>query len=89
MSDYRDREGVWHGLEAERGKVYGDPLTNHRRIAALWSQYLGVPVLPSDVAECMALVKDSRLMQTPDHGDSLDDRAVYRDFRDRFRAAGE
>ena len=75
-------------LEAERGKVYGDPLTNHENIAALWSTWLGYDVLPSDVAMCMALVKEARLMRTPDHQDSIDDRGVYLDFHERFKAAG-
>lgn len=89
MSDYRDREGVWHALEAERGEVYGDPLDNHRRIASLISAWLGHKVKPSDVAMMMVMVKQGRLIQTPDHGDSIDDAAVYLDFYRRFVEAGE
>jgi hypothetical protein len=44
----------------ERGKDYGDAAANHRRIAALWSAYLGTHVSAHDVAMCMVLVKVSR-----------------------------
>ena len=76
-------------IEAERGAVYGDPLVNHRRIAELWSVWFGHEVKPSDVARCMAMVKQARLVQTPDHADSMDDEAVYLDFYRRFVEAGE
>lgn len=62
---------------AERGRVYGSPLKNHERIAALWSVMLEHPVTPTQVAMCMAGVKLARLMQTPDHADSAVDLAGY------------
>jgi hypothetical protein len=37
----------------ERGQQYGDAGHNHRRIAALWSAYLGTHVSAHDVAICM------------------------------------
>ena len=43
-----------------RGLNYGHPITNHKRIAELWSAYLGYPIQPNEVAICMALVKISR-----------------------------
>jgi hypothetical protein len=45
---------------AEREHDYGDAATNHERIAALWSAYLGHPVTAHDVAICMILTKCSR-----------------------------
>jgi hypothetical protein len=45
---------------AEREHDYGDAATNHTRIAALWTAYLGHPVTAHDVAMCMVLVKVSR-----------------------------
>jgi hypothetical protein len=100
MTDYNDwRKGTTldpdtlttpvEPLEVLRGKVYGDPLDTHRRIAALWSVWLQTPIRPSDVARCMAMVKQARLVQTRDHTDSLDDEAVYLEFYRRFVAAGE
>lgn len=64
-------------LVEERGRSYGHPRPNHERIAALWSVILGVPVTPEQVALCMIQVKVSRLMQSPDHADSIDDIAGY------------
>jgi len=64
-------------LVEERGRAYGHPRPNHERIAALWSVILGVPVTPEQAALCMIQVKVSRLMQTPDHADSIDDIAGY------------
>lgn len=94
MSDYVGngepfgKPTVGETLEAERGRIYGDPLVNHERIAALWSVWLERVILPSDVAMCMVMVKQARLIQSPDHEDSMDDKQVYSDFYRRFRAAG-
>jgi len=46
-----------------RGAAYGHPIQNHKRIAELWSAYLGYPIQPNEVAICMALVKISRQTQ--------------------------
>jgi hypothetical protein len=100
MTDYADwRKGTTldpdtlttqvEPLEVLRGKVYGNPLDNHRRISTLVGAWLGHPVKPSDIAMIMVMVKQSRLAQTPDHADSLDDLEVYLDFYRRFVAAGE
>ena len=48
----------------ERGAIYGHPWINHKRIADLWTAYLGFPIQPDQVAICMALVKVSRLSET-------------------------
>ena len=60
-----------------RGSVYGHPYTNHKRISELWSAYLDHPVTPSQVALCMALVKISRLTESPGHSDSIIDTLAY------------
>ena len=67
----------------DRKKTHGSPLENHQRIAAIWSVVLGIQVLPSQVALCMAGVKLARLVETPDLIDSVVDGAAY------FAIAGE
>lgn len=67
----------------ERDAIYGDPYTNHKRIAALFSVVLEHEVTPSQAALLMAMVKVARLIQTPDHADSFIDGAAY------FAIAGE
>ena len=54
-------------IRGNRGAIYGHPYINHRRIADLWSAYLGFPITPDQAAICMALVKVSRLAETPGH----------------------
>jgi hypothetical protein len=61
----------------QRGGVYGHPYYNHKRIAGLWSAYLDFPITPNQAALCMALVKVSRLAETPDHYDSIKDFIAY------------
>ena len=63
--------------QSDRQDTYGDPLTNHQRIADLWSVYLETEITPSQVALCLCLVKIARLIQTPDHIDSFIDLAAY------------
>lgn len=46
----------------DRQEDYGDKLTNHENIAALWSIFLRKKLTAHDVAMCMALVKVARLM---------------------------
>ena len=60
-----------------RGAVYGHPYYNHKRIADLWSAYLDWPIQPHEAAICMALVKVSRLTETPTHEDSVKDLVAY------------
>lgn len=67
----------------DRNKNYGKPLTNHQRIAGLWSIYLEQEITPAQAAICLALVKVARLIETPDHLDSFIDGAAY------FSIAGE
>ena len=55
---------------------YGDKLTNHKNIAALWSIFLRKKITAHDVAMCMALVKVARLMHAHKK-DSYLDLAAY------------
>jgi len=43
----------------QRGAKYGHPYPQHKRIAELWSAYLGYPITANQVAMCMAMVKIS------------------------------
>lgn len=61
----------------DRQEIYGDPRTNHCRIADLWTIYLEHEITPSQVAICMGLVKVARLIESPDHLDSFIDLAAY------------
>ena len=61
----------------DRGRVYGHPYYNHKRIAQLWSAYPDFPITPHQAALCMALVKVSRLTESPDHYDSIKDFVAY------------
>jgi hypothetical protein len=61
----------------DRNKNYGKPLTNHARIAGLWSIFLEQEITPAQAAMCLALVKVARLIETPDHLDSFVDLAAY------------
>lgn len=66
-----------------RRKAYGHPENNFGRIAALWNNYLDLKpngresITPQDVALMMILMKVARLMESPDHRDSLVDLAGY------------
>jgi hypothetical protein len=64
-------------LIADRGKDYGLAALNHLRIAKLWSAYLERNIEPHEVAICMALVKISRLQESPNHSDSYKDGCAY------------
>jgi hypothetical protein len=61
----------------DRQQTHGAARENHERIAALWSPILGVEVTPQQAALCMIQVKVSRLLNTPDHRDSVVDIAGY------------
>jgi len=60
----------------DRQQDYGDKLTNHENIAALWSIFLRKKLTAHDVAMCMALVKVARLMHAH-KTDSYIDMAAY------------
>jgi|TARA_R110000868_G_scaffold140537_5_gene356251 hypothetical protein len=63
-------------ISGDRNDDYGDKLTNHQNIAALWSVFLRKNITPHDVAMCMALVKVARLMHAHKK-DSYLDLAAY------------
>ena len=73
-------------IRGDRGAIYGHPYINHKRIAALWSAYLDFPVSPDQAAICMALVKVSRLAETPGHRgkDGYVDGVAYLAFAGQF-----
>jgi len=48
----------------DRGLDYGHPSDNMQRTARLWSAYLEMPITDYQVANCMALVKIARSMET-------------------------
>lgn len=60
-----------------RGIDYGHPIENHKRIAELWSAYLGYPIQPNEVAILMCLVKISRQAEDPRVIDNYTDALGY------------
>ena len=64
-------------VHGDRGGVYGHPLDDFNKTAKLWSVVLGSPVTAEQVALCMLQVKVSRLLNTPQHRDSVVDIAGY------------
>lgn len=67
-------------INGDRHKEYGPALTQHSRISALWSAYLGHEVTPVDVAMMMVLLKTSRIKvggAGGSAGDSFVDMAGY------------
>ena len=56
----------------ERGFEYGHPAVNIKRISELWSTYFGREIDPLDVCICMALVKISRVVETPKRDSFVD-----------------
>ena len=72
----------------DRQKDYGDKVTNHTNIAALWSIFLQSHVTAHDVAVCMALVKVARLMHQHKK-DSYIDMAAYAAIAGEIEARSE
>jgi hypothetical protein len=78
-------------VNGSRRSAYGTPERNFERIALLWGTYLtlrtngthddptnnGVWIEPRDVAAMMRLMKEARLIETPDHRDSYLDIVGY------------
>lgn len=67
----------------ERGQLYGDPLEDFKRTAALWTTHFqhllrdGERFMPHHVADAMELLKMSRRSHAPEHRDSWVDSAGY------------
>jgi len=81
MSD--NREAIFNEarvLIQDRGRVYGSPYSNHKRIAELWSGILETPITPHQVVLAMVAVKLARLVETPSHFDSQVDAIAYMGF---------
>ena len=74
-------------IVAKRGRDYGDPRPNHERIAAIWTVILGRKIEPHEVVLCMLGVKVARLVETPDHRDSMVDLCGYSDCLDIITGA--
>jgi len=60
-----------------RGQHYGKVLENHNRIAKIWSLIIGSEITEEQVALMMVGLKVARLIETPDHQDSILDIAGY------------
>ena len=62
--------GVIHALNrttrivAQRDRQHGDAIDQHRRLAKLWSVYLGVPIRDTDAAVMLMLLKVSRIAES-------------------------
>lgn len=73
-------------VTGSRRAAYGTPERNFERIALLWQTYLflkmdggkdDIEIEPRDVAAMMRLMKEARLIETPDHRDSFLDIVGY------------
>jgi hypothetical protein len=78
----------------DREKTYGNPAKNLENIANLWEMYLrgkGIidedcdGLFAQDVALMMILLKTARLINTPDHRDSLVDICGYAALIERIK----
>jgi hypothetical protein len=69
----------------DREQTYGDPGKNITCIAAMWSGYIGTNLSSEDVCNMMALLKLSRLRNTPQHDDSMIDLIGYTLLSRRIR----
>lgn len=67
-------------LTQDRGRIYGSPYTNHKRIADIWSGILDMPIAAHQVVLCMVGLKIARLVETPTHHDSVADSVAYLGF---------
>jgi|TARA_R100000963_G_C4623323_1_gene90227 hypothetical protein len=47
-------------VSGQRAQQHGDYVKQHKRVAELWSTYLGAQVTAADVAFCMVLLKVAR-----------------------------
>ncbi|AKJ72219.1 hypothetical protein TPA4_54 [Tsukamurella phage TPA4] len=64
-------------INGDRRAEYGPAKESFERIAQLWTTTLGYEITAAQVALCLAQLKISRLIQTPDHADSWVDLAGY------------
>jgi len=72
-------------IYGDREKTYGHPSVNLDNIAKFWSVYLKKDVNAQDVATMMVLLKLARMMNQPDHRDSLVDSVGYLALIERIK----
>jgi hypothetical protein len=82
MNILEEAQSIIYG---DREKTYGHPAKNLLNIAKLWTTYLDKEVTAQDVATMMVLLKIARLMNQPDHRDSLVDSAGYLALIERIK----
>ena len=64
-------------IAVTRDIEYGSPNVSMLRISTLWSEYLGYPIDPHEVAVCMLLLKVSRISEQAENKDSYFDIINY------------
>lgn len=70
-------EEAQHIIGGDRKATYGDASEEFKRVAAIWSAILRVPITPKQYAMCMIGLKLARLANTADHRDSWVDVIGY------------
>jgi hypothetical protein len=71
-----------------RRTTYGDPGDLFERVAARWSQTLGVTVTPAQAVLCLLDLKLVRLSRDPKHADSIADLAGYAGILEEVQSDG-
>lgn len=71
--------------DGERERKYGPPGKDWERTAGMWSSLLGVKITAQQAMLMMICVKLSRLMETPEHHDSMVDVIGYMICYDRLK----
>lgn len=64
-------------INGDRQQDYGDARPSFERIAAMWALILDTPVSSHQVAQCLAAMKISRSMTSPEKLDNWVDMAGY------------
>lgn len=64
-------------INGDRANDYGSVTENFSRIAVRWSQHFGVEVTAQQVGLCLIELKLARLVNSPEHRDSIMDVAGY------------
>lgn len=81
-----EAESIIYG---DRERTYGKPGKNLEAIALFWAAYLvskhgvAIRLSPEDVCAMMRLLKEARLMNQPNHRDSIVDLCGYAALQDR------
>lgn len=71
-----------------RRASYGDPGDLFERVAARWSQTLGIRVTPAQAVLCLLDLKLVRLSRDPKHTDSIADLAGYAGILEEVQSDG-